>query len=116
MVFTFFLTAFVSYHILGDNKLDSSNLQTQEQRVIKCQLPLAEKLVQNVFYVADDIVTAKKELFNSKKGLFFEGQMYVKTEDYKGNEYVVPFSSIECDSVGYEVSHQFQGKDQANVL
>ncbi len=104
------IAIFMSYQVFSVKKIDTLG-SIGEQRVIKCILPLAKELDQNVFYVAEDIVSAKKELFNSKKGLYFEGKMYVKTSDFKGNEYVVPFESIDCDSVGYGLTaEQFKTK------
>lgn len=77
--------------------------ETSENRVIKCQLPLKEGLVQNVYYVAPDLQTAKKQLFNAKDGLFFDNELFVKTVDFKGKIHVVPFSEVNCDSVGTQV-------------
>lgn len=75
-----------------------------EKRVIKCEVPLPNKLVQNLYFMASDLQTAKQMLFNSKQGLFFDNKLYIKTADFKGISHVVPFEQISCDSVGQEVS------------
>ena len=74
------------------------------KRVIKCELELPNKLVQNLYYMAEDLTSAKQMLFNSKQGLFFDNQLYIKTVDFNGKVHVVPFDQINCDSVGREVS------------
>jgi hypothetical protein len=76
----------------------------QEKRVIKCEVPLPGKLVQNLYYVAKDLQTAKQLLFNSKQGLFFDNKLYIKTADFKGQPHVVSFDNISCDAVGTQVS------------
>lgn len=76
----------------------------QEKRVIKCEVPLPNKLVQNLFYVAKDLQSAKQLLFNSKQGLLFENKLYIKTTDFNGQAHVIPFEDISCDAVGRQVS------------
>ena len=85
----------------NSNLLSAQN--SEENRVIKCQLPLAKGLTQNVFYMAPDLQTAKKLLFNDKTGLFFDNELFVKTVDFEGKVYVVPFAEVYCDSVGAQV-------------
>jgi len=75
-----------------------------EKRVIKCEVPLPNKLVQNLYFMATDLQTAKQMLFNSQKGLFFDNKLYIKTADFKGQSHVVAFDQIFCDSVGQQVS------------
>jgi hypothetical protein len=108
--FVFYCMLFISFFMLfafsgalfkADNLVSESG--KTENRVIKCQLPLEEGLVQNVYYVAPDLQTAKKQLFNAKNGLFFDNELFVKTVDFKGNIHVVPFSEVNCDSVGTQV-------------
>ena len=73
-------------------------------RVIKCQLPLKGGLFQNLYYMAPDMQTAKRLLFNDKTGLFFDNMLFVKTTDYKGTDHVIPFSNVTCDSIGAEIN------------
>ena|GEM_PF-2261978 len=86
-------------------QMNSINFQAGiEKRVIKCEIPLPNKLVQNLYFVATDLESARQMLFNSKQGLFFDNTLYVKTADFKGQKHVVPFDLIKCDSVGTQVS------------
>ena len=84
------------------SKVAHSNSES-EKRVIKCEVPLPNKLVQNLYFVASDLQTAKQMLFNSKKGLYFDNQLYIKTSDFKGVSHVVEFDKISCNSVGHQV-------------
>jgi hypothetical protein len=89
--------------IKGFSPLVGSSVD-QEQRVIKCELPLKPDLVQNVYYVADSLQSAKKLLFNSKDGLFFDNSLYIKTKDFNGVDHIVAFEDVTCDAVGTQVS------------
>jgi len=75
-----------------------------EKRVIKCELPLPNKLIQNLFFVASDMESARQMLFNSMKGIYFDNKLYIKTADFHGNNHVIPFENINCDSIGKQVS------------
>lgn len=75
-----------------------------EKRIIKCQIPLAEDMIQNLYYVTESKQKAKELLFNSEKGLYFDNALYVKTQDFKGVNHVVAFSDVTCDAVGTQVS------------
>lgn len=75
-----------------------------EKRVIKCEVPLSDEKIQNVYYVAESLQEAKQLLFNSKNGLFFDNSLYIKTVDYNGVNHVVSFDDIFCDAVGTQVS------------
>ncbi len=75
-----------------------------EKRVIKCELPLENNIIQNVYYVSESLQGAKQILFNSKNGLFFDNALYIKTTDFNGENHVVAFKDIHCDSVGTQVS------------
>jgi len=108
--FYFYSLIFVSFfsliHLTSKYLNDSRAFligEDRENRVIKCQLPLDEDLTQNVFYVAPDLQSAKKQLFNAKNGLFFDNELFIKTTDFNGNTHVVPFSKVSCDSVGTQV-------------
>lgn len=86
-------------------EMKSVNFQAgSEKRVIKCEIPLPNKLVQNLFFVASDLESARQMLFNSKQGLYFDNQLFVKTDDFHGQKHVVPFNLIKCDSIGAQVS------------
>jgi len=85
---------------------EMSRIQFQagsEKRVIKCEVPLPNKLVQNLYFMAQDLQTAKQMLFNSKKGVFFDNTLYIRTADFHGKDHIVPLDSIACDSVGHQV-------------
>lgn len=78
-------------------------LEGFEQRVIRCQVPINEELVQNLYYMAESLQEAKQLLFNSKNGLMFDNSLYIKTTDFDGNNHVVALKDIDCDSVGSQV-------------
>ena len=103
MFFCLFMLLLVSSTFFKSSEATYVSGEISENRVIKCQLPLKKGLVQNVYYVAPDLQTAKKQLFNAKDGLFFDNELFVKTVDFKGKIHVVPFSEVNCDSVGTQV-------------
>lgn len=109
-----FLFMFLAYafNIYSTSSLSNTAelLGDQEQRVIKCQIPINEEMTQNLYYVAHDLKSAKKMLFNNKNGLFFDKSLYIKTIDFKGNKHVVPFDQITCDAIGaqFQLSNQEQ--------
>ncbi len=89
---------------LNQSLRDKGLLVSSEKRVIKCQLPLNNEKIQNVYYVAESLQQAKQLLFNSKNGLYFDNSLYIKTTDFEGVHHVVSFEDIHCDSVGAQVS------------
>ncbi len=95
------ITGFIQLNQSIRSNLGSVN---GEKRVIKCEVPLNEEMIQNVYYVAESKQKAKQLLFNSKNGLFFDNSLYIKTTDFNGADHVVSFDDIHCDSVGTQVS------------